>query len=319
MIWRTCGSLSDSSARSAYSTRAVGFVAPAETRPRYCGVSASSRSSRRPRASFVAVPREGIRSPRMRREIVEWSTPDCWASCRWDIFLALSWARSHSLNARPFCVVIVPMGAPWTRSRSVPLCKHYPVRGRGPVSPVGTGPPRHSEPRSERCGAEDGRAVRSIEWAVRAGCTGPGHPLPTRPAQMDTTGTRDRMPRPSGRRRREGLQVPCAVQPGTAAQRREHVRDAAEHDDRQDADRPVDERDRRRHLDRQPVRGGHDAADAELDDAESGRAERHRGEERADEGDEERPADPEVDARDAKGLDDEEQAQRLGGPDEAGD
>src|SRR3989441_1094299 len=224
MIWRTCGSLSDSSARSAYSTRAVGFVAPAETRPRYCGVSASSRSSRRPRASFVAVPREGIRSPRMRREIVEWSTPDCWASCRWDIFLALSWARSHSLN-----------------------------------------------------------------------------------------------PRPSGRRRREGLQVPCAVQPGTAAQRREHVRDAAEHDDRQDADRPVDERDRRRHLDRQPVRGGHDADDAELDDAEAGRAERHRGEERADEGDEERPADPEVDARDAKGLDDEEQAQRLGGPDEAGD
>src|SRR2546423_1537980 len=107
MIWRTCGSLSSSSARSAYSTRAVGLVAPAETRPRYWGVSASSRSSRRPRASLVAVPSDGIRSPRIRREIVEWSTPDCWASWRCDIFLALSCARSHSLNARPFWLVIV--------------------------------------------------------------------------------------------------------------------------------------------------------------------------------------------------------------------
>ena len=33
--------------------------------------SASSRSSRRPRASLVAVPNDGIRSPRIRREIVE--------------------------------------------------------------------------------------------------------------------------------------------------------------------------------------------------------------------------------------------------------
>src|SRR5690242_1030768 len=113
MIWRTCGSDSSSSARSAYSTRAVGLTAPAATRPRYCAVSASSRSSRRPRASLVAVPRDGMRSPRIRREIVEWSTPDCWASCRCDIFLALSWARSHSLKARPFWeVVIVSYWAP---------------------------------------------------------------------------------------------------------------------------------------------------------------------------------------------------------------
>src|SRR3989440_3377676 len=107
MIWRTCGSLNSSSARSAYSTRAVGLVAPAATRPRYWGVSASSRSSRSPRASLVAVPSDGMRSPRVRREIVEWSTPDCWASWRCDIFLALSCARSHSLNARPFWLVIV--------------------------------------------------------------------------------------------------------------------------------------------------------------------------------------------------------------------
>ena len=33
MIWRTCGSQRSSSARSAYSTRAVGFVAPEATRP----------------------------------------------------------------------------------------------------------------------------------------------------------------------------------------------------------------------------------------------------------------------------------------------
>ena len=37
MIWRTCASVSRSSARRAYSTRAVGFVAPAATSPRYCG------------------------------------------------------------------------------------------------------------------------------------------------------------------------------------------------------------------------------------------------------------------------------------------
>src|SRR5207342_1019773 len=29
------------------------------------------------------------------------------ASCRWDIFFALSWVRSHSLNARPFWVVML--------------------------------------------------------------------------------------------------------------------------------------------------------------------------------------------------------------------
>src|SRR6266536_1105208 len=106
MIWRTWASDSRSSARSEYSTRAVGLVLADPTTPRYWVVSASSRSSRRPRASFVAVPSEGIRSPRISREIVEWSTPDCWASWRCDIFLALSCVLSHSLKARPFCVVI---------------------------------------------------------------------------------------------------------------------------------------------------------------------------------------------------------------------
>ena len=43
------------------------------------------------------------------REIVEWSTPDCCASWRCDIFLALSCARSHSLNARPFSVVMTAL------------------------------------------------------------------------------------------------------------------------------------------------------------------------------------------------------------------
>jgi hypothetical protein len=37
MIWRTCGSRRSSSARSAYSTRAVGFVAPDATRPEVLG------------------------------------------------------------------------------------------------------------------------------------------------------------------------------------------------------------------------------------------------------------------------------------------
>ena len=81
--------------------------------PGTAGVSASSRSSRRParqlrgRAQGRASDHRGSR-----REIVEWSTPDCWASCRWDIFLALSWARSHSLKARPFWCVIRCLGAP---------------------------------------------------------------------------------------------------------------------------------------------------------------------------------------------------------------
>ena len=110
MIWRTCGSVSASSARSAYSTRAVGFCGPTDTTPRAALVSESSRISRSPRASLVAVPSDGMRSPRIRREIVEWSTPDCWASWRCDIFLALSWARSHSLNARPFSVVMLALG-----------------------------------------------------------------------------------------------------------------------------------------------------------------------------------------------------------------
>ena len=70
MTWRTCASLRYSSARSEYSTRAVGFVAVEATRPKYCGVSASSWISRRPRASFVAGPSEGVRSPRVSRERV---------------------------------------------------------------------------------------------------------------------------------------------------------------------------------------------------------------------------------------------------------
>jgi len=101
MTWRTWASPSASSARSAYSTRAVGFWTPPPMRPRYCGPSSFSPSSRRPRASLVAVPSDGMRSPRTSREIVEWSTPDCCASWRCDIFLAFSWARSHSLKARP--------------------------------------------------------------------------------------------------------------------------------------------------------------------------------------------------------------------------
>ena len=47
--------------------------------------------------------------------------------------------------------------------------------------------------------------------------------------------------------------------------------------------------------------------------------ERHGGQERADQGDEERAADPELDVGEAERLDDEEQAHRLGRPDEAGE
>src|SRR6478736_161399 len=176
MIWRTCGSLSRSSARSAYSTLAVGFIDPEATRPRYCGVSASSRSSRRPRASLVAVPRDGIRSPRIRREMVEWSTPDCCASWRCDIFLALSWARSHSLKARPFCVVM----SRWALRRDRPSFAdrpasdpHYRMGPRAPVSPVGTD---ELDPRTATrpdgavgSGGVRGGGGRSDDWYFRPG------------------------------------------------------------------------------------------------------------------------------------------------------
>src|SRR5664279_3593168 len=153
MIWRTCGSLRTSSERRAYSTRAVGFDAPDDIRPRYCGVSASSRSSRRPRASFVAVPSDGMRSPRISREIVEWSTPDCWASWRWDIFLALSWARSHSLKARPFWVVIsVRWALRWATIGSLPNCPDDPTWPVASLSPVGTDRPALEEVAGRQCG-----------------------------------------------------------------------------------------------------------------------------------------------------------------------
>src|SRR5450759_5157123 len=139
MTWRTCGSDRNSSARKAYSMRAVGFAAPEATAPRYCGASASSRISRSPRASLVAVPSDGIRSPRISREIVEWSTPDCWASWRWDIFLTLSCARSHSLNARPFVVVISARWTlRWATIGSLPNCPDDPTRPVASSSPIGT-------------------------------------------------------------------------------------------------------------------------------------------------------------------------------------
>ena len=255
MIWRTWGSLSHSSARSAYSTRVVGFVAPAETRRRYCGVSASSRSSRRPRASLVAVPREGIRSPRISREIVEWSTPDCCASWRWDIFLALSWARSHSLNARPFWEVIVESGTPggekppnsggtWT----------IPHLGGPLASPVGT--------------VEVSAAYRSRGrfGGVRSRPDpGPSAPSPcgVRAAHAGSVVMRWRLPdllvarcpksclgRPEilsgchGAGRPAGPLAASAAQPASAPQRRQDVGDRAQDDDREHADRPVDEDDR---------------------------------------------------------------------------
>ena len=158
MIWRTWGSDSASSARSAYSTRAVGFCGPTDTTPSAADASASSRISRRPRASLVAVPRDGIRSPRMSREIVEWSTPDCWASWRCDIFLALSWARSHSLNARPFSVVIVALA--WA-SAVTPRDLKRSVDGvvRAPNHPLVLAPV--SVRRHMRCGRGRWRSVQA--------------------------------------------------------------------------------------------------------------------------------------------------------------
>ena len=66
------------------------------------------------------------------------------------------------------------------------------------------------------------------------------------------------------------------------------------------------------------VGDGQDADDAGLHDAEPGRRERHGRQQRADQGDEERAADPELDVREAQRLDDEVQAHRLGRPDQAG-
>src|ERR1035441_8518959 len=165
MIWRTWGSLRTSSARRAYSTRAVRLAAPDDIRPRYCGVSASSRSSRRPRASFVAVPSDGIRSPRISREIVEWSTPDCPASWRWDIFLALSCARSHSLKARPFVVVISARWTlRWATIGSLPNCPDHPTRPVASLSPVGTDRVPLERVAWRQCGVVRTDPVWGLDW-----------------------------------------------------------------------------------------------------------------------------------------------------------
>ena len=60
--------------------------------------------------------------------------------------------------------------------------------------------------------------------------------------------------------------------PIPAALRREPVGDRAEHDDREDADRPIDEHDRVASVGRHAVGRRQDADDAGLDDAEPGRA-----------------------------------------------
>ena len=155
MIWRTCGSDSISSARSAYSTRAVGLTRRRRRQAEILGGVRVLAELAEALASFVAVPSDGIRSPRISREIVEWSTPDCCASWRCDIFFALSWARSHSLNARPFwVVVIVGCLAPWlprAEGAAMPAlsglngpCLYHPL--------VPNGAPTRSRPSRVRCG-----------------------------------------------------------------------------------------------------------------------------------------------------------------------
>ena len=196
-------------------------------------MSASSWSSRSPRASLVAVPRDGMRSPRISREIVERSTPDCCASCRCDIFLALSCARSHSLNARPFWSSFVawalrgsrvrcgdPGVSGWVRCRSRITRSYWRGRfdraaaarsggvacGRGhdPVR-VAILPPRvrPATARTSRCTA-----------ATRA------HP---RKSSFEAAGERG-PPRSAARRR-----TPARL-------RRDHVDDRADDDDREHAD-----------------------------------------------------------------------------------
>src|SRR6185295_7689691 len=237
MTWRTWASLRASSARSEYSTRAVGFCTPPPIRPRYCGPSSFSPSSRRPRASFVAVPSDGMRSPRTRREIVEWSTPDCWASCRCDIFLALSCARSHSLKARPL-VRVMP------RIINFPRIGPYPpfvqaasavgVACQNATRWVWCGPPR--------TGAE--RPCDPRRYSRRRLCT------------TARTGAR------SGGR--GGHSEPAAL-------RRDRVDDRADDDDRQDADRPVDQGDRQGIPLRDVVHERQQPDDAALDEADARR------------------------------------------------
>ena len=223
---------------------------------------------------MVAVPSEGIRSPRISREMVEWSTPDCCASWRCDIFLALSCARSHSLNARPFSVVIARLGLgcpavapraqrevsvawcvrPITRwySRVVTARRHRGwggVRSRGgPCMTLSATGPRQ---------ASDDRGPRRAAPAIRASA-----------------------PRPPG-----------ADEPLAPALARDGVQDRPDHDDREHADHPVQERDRRGLGQRDLVHEGEDADDAGLHDAEPGRAERHGGQQGADQRHEHRARD----------------------------
>ena len=89
---------------------------------------------------------------------------------------------------------------------------------------------------------------------------------------------------------------------------------AAEDDDRQHADRAIDQRDRERLGLRHAVDQRQDADHAGLDDADPGRREGHGRQQRARQGHEERAADAELDVREAEGQDDQVQAQSPRSP-----
>src|SRR3954468_11352922 len=98
---------------------------------------------------------------------------------------------------------------------------------------------------------------------------------------------------------------PVGIDAEPASLRREPVGDRAEGDDRENADHPVDDRDRERLGLIDAVDDGQDEDDAGFDDADPGRRQRNGREERPGQRDEECAADPEMDRREPERFDDE--------------
>ena len=272
MIWRTCGSLSISSARRAYSTRAVGFVGPGGDQAevlRRVGILAElaqaagelGRGAERRHA--VAADQAGDRRVVDARLLGE---------------LPLRHLLGLELGSQPLverATVLgghASLGAPLVACAGGAAMPHYRSdRPRLLYHPFVPAADRHTKrPRAVRCGlagAGEGPSTAmgwsriDRRWARMTGTTRTCCRVGRGPFWVDSAVRIRRVAAPgprepsacagSGVRLRPAVRAPrrraAAVEALAAALAREtDVGDRAEHDHRQDADRPVDEDDRER-------------------------------------------------------------------------
>ena len=322
MIWRTCGSDRRSSARSAYSTRAVGLVAPGGDEPQVLrGVGVVAQ---------LAQPAGQLgRGPERRHPVTADQPGDRRViDARLLGQLPLRHLLGLELGSKPFVErsAVLSGHAAWAllgacRVRSMPLVRCLDAAmmrraGSTPVSPVGTGRRRARR----ACGNGRERWGRSsVRWGrsdARRRGTKVRLPVQARLAGRVNGGANDVADRRRGARaaacRPDAAVTPASTQPmcrrdvdppEAARLRREHVGDRAEDDDREDADDAIEQGDGGRLGQRHAVGDVQHADDARLDDPEPGRAERHGREQRADERDEDRARDAERDVVEAERLD----------------